>query len=109
MTVQQNVINDLGTVTKVPNKIINALIEKLNLCIGSAIHDAILTKEDMVQINVGIGILSVNIADMQCKFIPSKSLKAAIKRGVTEKIDPLEFELEQALIAKLCNICDEEI
>ena len=52
MTTQQNVINDLGTVTNVPNKIINALIEKLNLCIGSAIHDAILTKEDMIQINV---------------------------------------------------------
>ena len=109
METQQNVINDLGTVTKVPNKILNALVEKLNLCIGSAIHDAILTKDDVTQINIGIGILSVNLADMQCKFIPSKNLKAAIKRGVTDKIDPLEFELEQALIAKLCNICDEEI
>ena len=109
MATQQNVINDLGTVTKVPNKILNALVEKLNLCIGSAIHDAILTKDDVTQINIGIGILSVNLADMQCKFIPSKNLKAAIKRGVTDKIDPLEFELEQALIAKLCNICDEEI
>ena len=107
MTTQQNVINDLGTVTKVPNKIINALIEKLNLCIGSAIHDAILTKEDMIQINVGIGILSVNIADMQCKFIPSKNLKNVIKESLTTTTNPLELALEQALTDKLLAICEE--
>ena len=107
MTTQQNVINDLGTVTKVPNKIINALIEKLNLCIGSAIHDAILTKEDMIQINVGIGILSVNIADMQCKFIPSKNLINVINESLTTTTNPLELALEQVLTDKLLAICEE--
>lgn len=109
MATQQNAINDLGTLTKVPNKILNTLVDKLNLCIGSAVHDALLTKEETLQINIGIGILSIRLADMQSKFIPSKDLKAAIKRGVVEEIDPLEIVIEQALIAKLINICDTEM
>ena len=42
MTSQPNVINDLSSYTKIPNKILQELVHKLNLCIGSAIHDAII-------------------------------------------------------------------
>lgn len=106
---KQNLISNLGTLTHVQTKIYNTLVEKMNLCIGSAIHDAKIAKQDSVQLDIGIGILSVNLIDMNVKFIPSKNLKAAIKRSLEENIDPLEFELEQALIAKLCKICDEEL
>lgn len=108
-TNQVNVIDDLGTVTKVPNKILNELVHKLNLCIGSAIHDAILNKEQVILLNVGMGTLSVSLTDMQCKFIPGKDLKTVIKNSINEKVDPLELELEDALVQKLINICDEAI
>ena len=109
MAAQINILNDVGTLLRLPSKVSNELTDKACLCIGSAIAEAKRRGDTQITINIGIGTLSVDLIDMQCKFIPSKSLKAAIKRGVTEKIDPLEFELEQALIAKLCNICDEEI
>ncbi len=107
MATQVNVINDLGTLTKIPNKLLQELSHKLNLCIGSAIHDAVLNKEDVAIINVGIGSLSVNLADMQCKFIPSKDLKTAIKNSLNSKVDPMELQLEQALTDKLIAICEE--
>ncbi len=107
MSAQINAINDLGTYTKVPNKVLTELFHKLNLCIGSAIHDATINKEDVVIINVGIGTLSVNLADMQCKFIPSKDLKQAIKNSLNSKIDPIELTLEEALAEKLMTICEE--
>ena len=109
MTTQPNAINDLGTYTKIPNKILTELVHKLNLCIGSSIHDAILAKEDVVVINVGIGTLSVNLVDMQCKFIPSKDLKAVIKDSVENKVDPLEIAVEQALVDKLISLSEEVI
>lgn len=109
MASQQNVINDLGTVTRVSNKILNPLFEKLNLCIGSAIHDALMANEETTQLNIGIGTLSIELKTMQCKFIPSKELKTAIKRSIENKIDPLEFELEQTLKAKLIKIIEEEM
>ena len=109
MTTQPNVINDLSTYSKVPNKILNELVHKLNLCIGSAIHDAIINKETATVINIGIGSLSINLVDMQCKFIPSKDLKLCIKNGIESKVDPVEFALEQALIDKLLAISEEVI
>ena len=109
MNNQVNVINDLGTATKVPNKILDTLVHKLNLCIGSAIHDAILTKEQTLLLNIGIGTLSISLSDMQCKFLPSKDLKSTIKNSLTTKVDPLELELEAALADKLIALCDEAI
>lgn len=109
MATQPNIINDLSTITKIPSKTLKILVDKFNLCIGSAIHDALLTKETTTQLNIGIGTLSVNLTDMQCKFIPSKDLKLAIKRSIDDKVDPLEYEIEQALIAKLITVCNEEM
>lgn len=106
---KQNMIQNLSSLTGVPIKAVSALAGKMNLCIGSAIHDAVMSKSEIAQLDIGIGVLSVNLVDMNVKFIPSKDLKTTIKRGLEDGIDPLEFELEQALIAKLCKVCDEEL
>ena len=42
-------------------------------------------------------------------IIPSKELKTTIKASLQVKQDPLELELEQALIDKLLAICDEVV
>ena len=39
MSGQPNVINDVGTLLKIPNKITTELVSKANLCIGSIIND----------------------------------------------------------------------
>lgn len=107
MTHQANIINDLGTLSKVPNKVLAELVDKAALCIGSAVHDAKLNNNDIALINIGIGTLSVNLSDMQCKFVPGKNLKEAIKRSSVRDIDPLEFLLEEVTAAKLLDICSE--
>lgn len=109
MATTPNMMSDLSTLTRVPNKILDALTDKLNLCIGSAIHDAKVAGEQAISLNIGIGNLSINLEDMQCKFIPSKDLRQAIKTALVDGVDPLEISLEQALIDKLTNICAEVI
>lgn len=109
MATTPNVIKDLGTATKVPAKILDSLVDKLNLCIGSSIHDAVLTGETATVLDIGIGTLSVDLTSMQCKFMPSKGLKTAIKQALDAKIDPFELELEQEFINKLLAVCSEEI
>ena len=103
---QQNIINDLSSYTKVPVKVFKELIVDMDLCIGSAIHDAILQKEEAAVLDIGIGTLSVDLIGMQCKFIPSKNLKSTIKKSISEKIDPIEKTVEQELINKLLAICE---
>ena len=103
---QQNIINDLSSYTKVPVKVFKELIVDMDLCIGSAIHDAILQKEEAAVLDIGIGTLSVDLIGMQCKFIPSKNLKSINKKSISEKIDPIEKTVEQELINKLLAICE---
>ena len=107
MATQTNLISDVGTLLKIPTKITAELTDKACLCIGSAISEAKNAGETMVVLNIGIGSLSVNLLDMQCKFVPGKNLKSAIKSALASPVDPVELALEQAFVDKLLNICEE--
>lgn len=107
MANQANIISDLSVLTKVPNKTLLELVHKLNLCIGSIIADAKTRGEQAVIINIGLGTLSIDLIDMQCKFIPSKDLKNVIKTSISDGVDPLELALEQAMTDKLTQYIHE--
>ena len=109
MSGQPNLVNDVGTLLKLPNKVTAEVVQKANLCIGSIISDAKLAGEQAVIINIGIGTLSVDLIDMNCKFVPSKDLKQAIKDSLNGDADPLEVALEQSLADKLLAACEEAI
>lgn len=109
MSNQINIVNDVGTLLRIPTKVTTELTDKACLCIGSAISEAKRNGESQVIVNIGIGSLSVNLIDMQCKFVPGKNLKTAIKNAMTCKQDPLELILEQAFADKLLAICEEVI
>lgn len=107
MATQPNIVSDVGTLLKIPTKITTELTEKACLCIGGAISDAKRSGETQVILNIGIGTLSVNLVDMQCKFVPGKNLKTAIKSALDSQNNPIELILEQVFIDKLLAICEE--
>jgi hypothetical protein len=109
MATQTNLISDVGTLLKIPTKVTTELTDKACLCIGSAISEAKRNGENQMALNIGIGILSINLLDMQCKFVPGKNLKTAIKSALASPIDPLELALEQAFADKLLAICEEVV
>lgn len=104
---QINIINDLGTLLKIPTKITTELTEKACLCIASAIKEGRQQGETQIAVNIGIGTLSINLIDMQCKFIPGKNLKAVIKSSLETQENPLETALSQIFTEKLMAICEE--
>lgn len=107
MAAQTNIITDVNNLLRLPTKVSNELVAKMCLCIGSAISEAKLKGETQATVGIGIGYLSVNLVDMQCKFVPGKELKAAIKRALDSQIDPLELLLEQTFSDKLVAMCEE--
>jgi hypothetical protein len=107
MAIQTNITNDIDTLLRIPAKVSKELTDKACLCIGSAISEAKREGAAYVAVNIGIGTLSVNLSDMQCKFVPGKNLKTAIKTALTSTEDPLERELECAFADKLLAICEE--
>ena len=109
MAAQTNIITDVNTLLRLPAKVTNELVTKACLCIGSTISEAKANGETQITVGIGIGSLSVNLADMQCKFVPGKELKTAIKRALDSQADPLELTLEQAFADKLLAMCEEVI
>lgn len=109
MATQINILNDVGTLLKIPTKVSTELTDKACLCISSTISEAKRRGDTQVTVGIGIGTLSVNLVDMQCKFVPGKNLKAAIKNALSSPVDPLEHILEQAFADKLLAICEEVI
>ena len=106
---QQNILSDMSTLVKVPNKILTWLADIENLCIGSAISDAKLQDIDHISLNIGIGVLAVELSTMNCKFIPSKDLKNTIKSALAGEADPVEKHIDQLLVQKLISICEEVV
>lgn len=106
---EANITSDIGSLTGLSAKTLGELVDKINLCISSAIFMAKKEEKEILVLNIGIGQLSINMADFQCKFMPSKALKSAIKEGLDGKINPLELKLEEAIIEKLTAICQEVI
>lgn len=105
---QQNIITDISALTGIQPKVFESLTDKINLCIGSIIYEAKQAKEESVLINIGIGTLSVDLINMQCKFLPGKDLKVAIKQYSEKGVDPLELKLDKMLSDKLIALCEEE-
>lgn len=109
MATQINIINDVDTLLRIPNKVSKELTEKACLCIGSAIYEAKKNGEAQITVGIGIGSLSIDLLDMQCKFVPGKNLKAAIKSSLSAPVDQLELSLEKSFADKLLAICEEVI
>lgn len=107
MATQVNIVTDVNNLLKIPTKVSNELVSKACLCIGSAISEAKAKGETQTTVGIGIGYLSVNLLDMQCKFVPGKELKAAIKSSLDSQVDPLELTLEQIFADKLLAMCEE--
>lgn len=109
-TTKQNLVDDVGTLLKLTNKTMDELVNKANLCIGSIIHEAVSAGEKIVLINIGIGTLSIDLIDMQCKFLPSAKLKVTIKKCLANpNVDPLELVLSEAVSEKLVAACLEAL
>ena len=109
MSNQINITNDVSTLLRIPTKVTKELTDKACTCIGSAICEAKRNGEAYTTVNIGIGTLSVDLVDMQCKFVPGKNLKTAIKNALSSQTDPLEAVLEKALADKLLAICEEVV
>jgi len=108
---QQHILSDISTLTRVPNKIMDYLSDMAVICITSAIADARLQQQDKLLLNIGIGTLAIDLISMEVKFVPSKELKKNIRAVVSgeETEDPVITYIDDEMVKKLCNICEEAV
>lgn len=101
-----NIKGDLSTLTTIDESVFTKLITKVEWCISDGIEKAILSGDNIVNFDIGIGILSINIDDnnIKYKFKPSQKLEKVIINTVENEGNSLILNIEDSLISKLTNV-----
>lgn len=98
-------ISDLSCLTTIPKDSLSKLSEKLVYCIADAVAEAQKTGQPAVDIDIGIGTLSIGLVDDVAKYklVPSDSLQSAVRYAIVDEQNLLERKLEQALVTKITS------
>ena len=101
----QDLIKDLGTLTTIPENALHRLSQQALYCICNMIEESRLEGEELTNINIGIGTLTIYADDeeIKCRFTPSSALESSIKALITEGKNPLVDILEQTLAKRIIN------
>lgn len=100
---QQNLIRDISALTAVSNKTLNKIVDVAELCFCDYINELDITNEDVVNIDIGIGTLSLLLVNdsMQYQFTPSYQLEQQLINTIESKTSPLVNSAQSNLEHKL--------
>lgn len=100
---ETNLIEDLSTLTTIPQEALNKLITKAIWCICDTIQESKLQNSTTTKINIGLGNLIIIDEDEQIKykFIPNTELEDGVRDTLIEGKNPLSLTLEKTLVSKI--------
>ena len=98
-----SLIDELSTLTTIPVTSITNLADKSLWCICNCVEESKLGNNDLTEIDIGIGILSILVENnnIQYRFVPSKKLEAAVRDTIVNKKNPLTQAAESALTKRI--------
>ena len=101
-----DVKKDLSTLTNIPERYYDKIENNLKYIIIDGISDAIISNEDVVEFNLGIGSLLVGIEDnvVKYKFIPSEIFENDLKSKVKYGQNLLKDKLEDSLVDRITSL-----
>lgn len=101
-----NIINDVATLTTIPEKTLNKLSKKFMYSICEAVHEDAINDTDISELFIGIGTLYIKHGDGVVKyhFEPSDTLDKALAQTLLNNINPLDSMLNDALHKKFTEI-----
>lgn len=103
---KSKITEDLSILTTIPVATLDRLVNKASLCIADSVEKCIYDKSDKCEIDIGIGTLTISLANdlIKYRFTPNQTLENLIKTTVVDEKNPLENVLEESLVNKIQNI-----
>ena len=100
-----DIIKDVSVLSGVPDKTIMKLVSKVVYCINDAVSESALVESKEIDLNIGIGTLSIGVFDdkVMYKFVPSQELEKSVKESILSGRNLLEDALDASLVDKLTN------
>ena len=101
-----NIVNDVSTLTTIPEKSLNKLEQKFMYAICEQIQEDILEEKEMSELDIGLGTLYIKYvgSEIKYKFIPSPDLEKAVYNTVVKKLNLMETSLNEALAKKFIDV-----
>ena len=106
---KRKLLDDISAIYSIKLSILNKLVKLAELCIGDYLVEAELSDEELLEINIGIGKLSILISNdsLEYQFIPSTKLEQLIYNSIIELKSPLVSTSEKGLEEKLISTYKE--
>ncbi len=101
-----NIVNDVSTLTTIPEKSLNKLEQKFIYAICEQIQEDILEDKEMSELNIGLGTLYIKYvgSEIKYKFVPSSELEKSVYNTVVKKLNSMETSLNEALAKKFIDV-----
>lgn len=104
-----NIVNDVSTLSTIPEKVLNKLFRRMTFCMSEALAEDILqgNEEKILSMDIGIGILSIKYVDpenIKYHFEPSDLLAKAFKQTALNKENFLEDLVVDSLSKKFLEV-----
>ena len=99
----ESLVNDLATITTIPVNSLQKLKEKEIYLICNSVEESTLKGNEITEINIGIGILTISVEGgfVSYKFTPSSKLEKNLISTIVTKKNPLTNILEEALANRI--------
>ena len=96
-------LKDISSITNINDKVINKMSQISELCICDYLDELDCINEDVLNIDIGIGTISMLIIEneIQYSFSPSNKLETMIIKTIETKENPLVNKLEINLENKI--------
>lgn len=103
------VAEDISTLSTIPEKAINKLVDLAYLSIADGLVEIRSTNESEISYDIGIGTLTVILTDnsVRYRFTPSAKLNEVVKDTVVLGKNLLSSEVEKSIVDKFTNIYKE--
>ena len=100
-----NILDDICEITTIPNASMHKLFDKIGFCIANAIYEGYLNKQQIIEVNIGLGTIIVSIDSNQLvyKFVPSCKLEKNIVDSIRNNKNPLDIKLEETFVNRILN------
>lgn len=106
---KQKLLSDISSLTNIKYSIINKLKEISEECICDYVLEAILKNDDLIEIDIGIGKISILVLEdgVEYSFRPSSSLEKSISKTILDDENILVDKVEKGLSNRLLSTYKE--
>ena len=106
---EQDLIKDVAELAVTKKLFLDKLINIADYCISDYILEAKLSDEDMISIDIGIGVLQILITsrEVQYNFIPSTKLEKSIIETYQTENSVLSETISESLVSRMLTTYKE--